>query len=102
MSHWTPTYAAKLAAGACSVGRAVDACLGTGEVILRAMAYGLSVVLAEVRGRRRLRGPDQRSPVVNLDRDTRLHQRFDLGLARRRATPLALVSAVTRRPGSSR
>ena len=102
MSHWTPTYTARLAAGASSVGVAVDTCFETGEMILRAMAYGLSVVLAEVRRRRRIRGPDHRSPVVNLDRGTVLYPRFDLGLARRRATQLALVSAAVRRSGSSR
>jgi hypothetical protein len=58
MSHLTPTYAARLAAGASSMGIAVDTCLETGEVILRAAAYGLSVVVAEVR--RRTRGPDDR------------------------------------------
>jgi hypothetical protein len=60
MSHWTPPYAARLTAGANSVGIAVDTCLEIGEVIRRAAAYGLSVVVAEVRGRRRTRGPDDR------------------------------------------
>ena len=55
MSHWTPTYAARLAAGASSVGIAVDRCLETADVILRAAAYGLSVVVAEVRRRPRTR-----------------------------------------------
>ena len=60
MSNWTPTYAGRLAAGASAVGIAVDTCLETGEVILRAVAYGLSVVVAEARRRRRSRGPDDR------------------------------------------
>ncbi len=60
MSHWAPTYAARLAAGASSVGSAVDTCLETAEVILRAAAYGLSVVVAEVRRWSLARGPGDR------------------------------------------
>jgi len=51
MSHWTPTYAARLAAGASSVGIAVDTCIGAGELVLRAVVNRLSVVLAGVRRR---------------------------------------------------
>lgn len=56
MSHWTPTYAARLAAGASSVGIAIDTCIKAGEVILRAVANGLSAIVAEVQRQRRTRG----------------------------------------------